>query len=430
MKKEYDVLAAAEKVILAYSGGLDTSVLVHWLKAQGVKDVVCVSGNYGQVKDVEALEKKAIASGASNFYCFDLREEFLTDYAFPTLQAGAKYEGIYLLGTAIARPSIAKKLVEVAQQEGSNVIVHGCTGKGNDQVRFELSILSLDENMQVIAPWRFWEIKGRQEEIEYCVANNIPITSTPDDDYSEDENNWHISHEGMDLESLENEANLDHMLAWSNKPEDAPDEAEYVTIEFDNGVPVKVDGENMAPIDLMDKLNTLGAKHAVGIDDIVESRLVGMKSRGVYENPGAAILFFAHNKLESICLDADTLHFKQALALKYGELVYNGKWFTPLREALNAFVQTTQEVMTGQVTVKLYKGGTYFAGAISPYSLYSEDYATFESDEVYNQEDATGFINLYGLSSKIAAHAKRVGDSGKALSKANEEKENIKKWLD
>lgn len=429
MKKEYDVLSKADKVIMAYSGGLDTSVLVHWLKAQGVKDVICVSGDYGQVKDVDALEKKAIASGASKFYCFDLREEFLTDYAFPTLQAGAKYEGVYLLGTAIARPSIAKKLVEVAQEEGAHVIVHGCTGKGNDQVRFELSMLSLDENIEVIAPWRFWEIKGRQEEIQYCIDNNIPITATPEDDYSEDENNWHISHEGMDLESLEHEANLDRMLTWANKPEDAPDEPAYVTIDFDNGVPVAVDGEELAPVALMDKLNALGAQHAIGIDDIVESRLVGMKSRGVYENPGAAILYFAHNKLESICLDADTLHFKQVLALKYGELVYNGKWFTPLREALNAFVQSTQEVMTGQVTVKLYKGGTYFAGAKSPYTLYSEDYATFESDEVYNQEDATGFINLYGLSSKIAAHAKRVGDSGKVV-KLAAEKEHIKKWLD
>lgn len=400
MKKEYEILKNAEKVVLAYSGGLDTSVLVTWLKEQGVKEVICVSGNLGQVKDVEVLEKKALSTGASKFYNFNLQEEFIEDYAFQALKAGAKYENIYLLGTATARPLIAKKLVEVAKKEGSDVICHGCTGKGNDQVRFELSIKALDPDIKVVAPWRFWDIKGRSEEIDYAKKHNIPLQFSKEEDYSMDENVWHLSHEGLDLENPESPANLDKILHWITPPEKASDEAEIVKIGFEKGIPVSVNGESLKAIDLVEKLNEIGKKHGIGIDDIVESRLVGMKSRGVYENPAGSILYFAHEKLESLTLDSDTLHYKQHVALKYAELVYNGKWLGSLKKNLDAFVDSSQEYVTGEVGVKLYKGSMQPAGIFSDYSLYSEGLATFEEDDVYNHFDATGFINLYGLSLK------------------------------
>lgn len=405
--KEYEILKNADKVVLAYSGGLDTSVLVSWLKEQGVKEVICVSGDLGQVEDPKALEEKALTTGASKFYNCEISEEYIKDYAFKALKAGAKYEGVYLLGTATARPLIAKKLVEIAHKEDCKIIVHGCTGKGNDQVRFELSIYAEDPEIEVIAPWRFWDIESRTEEIEYAQAHNIPIPVSKENDYSMDENIWHLSHEGQDLENTENQANLEKVLDWCNTPQEAPDQAEIISIGFEQGIPVSLNGEEMDGVSLVTALNKIGAKHGIGIDDIVESRLVGMKSRGIYENPAGSILYYAHEKLESITLDADTLHFKQPLSYKYAELVYNGKWSHPLKEALDAFVDKTQEFVSGTVKVQLYKGGMQPAGLSSPYSLYDEGYATFEADDVYNQNDATGFINLYGLSTKIWSQSQK-----------------------
>lgn len=404
---QYTTLQNAKKVILAYSGGLDTSVLVTWLKEHGVEEVVCVAGNLGQIKDVQALEQKALNTGASKFYCMDLKDEYVESYVFPALKAGAKYEGVYLLGTATARPLIAKGLVDIAQKEGTDIIVHGCTGKGNDQVRFEMTMISLNPDLKVIAPWRFWKITSRTEELAYAEKHNIPLAVKADDDYSMDENIWHLSHEGLDLEDTANEPDLEKLLMWANTPESAPDEAAYVAIDFEQGVPVAVDGVKLKPAALVEKLNEIGALHAIGIDDIVENRLVGMKSRGVYENPAGSILYFAHEKLESIVLDADTMHFKQPLSYQYAELVYNGKWDSPLKAALDAFVDKTQEHVTGTVKLKLYKGNIRPAGITSPYSLYNEGYATFEADDVYDQADATGFINLYGLSTKIQAKMKK-----------------------
>lgn len=403
MQEPYQILKNANKVILAYSGGLDTSIMVPWLKEHGVKEVICVAGNFGQIKDPAALEQKAALTGAEKFYCLDLTEKFLTDYAFPALQANARYENNYLLGTAIARPLIAKGLVRIAQQENSNVIVHGCTGKGNDQVRFELAINQLDPSIEVIAPWRFWDFKSRTDEINYAAAHQIPLQFSAEEDYSMDENIWHISHEGLDLENPETAADLKKILHWITPPELAPDQPELIEIGFEQGVPTQVNGKKLKPIALLQKLNQIGGRHGVGIDDIVESRLVGMKSRGVYENPGASLLYFAHQKLESVTLDADTLHFKQTLAHKYAELIYNGKWETPLRKALGAFVRETQKFVSGSVKIRLYKGSLQPAGIFSPYSLYDEQYATFEADEVYDQADAGGFIKLFGLASRIQA---------------------------
>ncbi|MDI9490291.1 MAG: argininosuccinate synthase [Clostridiaceae bacterium] len=403
MQNPYELLKNTKKVILAYSGGLDTSVLVTWLKEQGVAEVICVAGNVGQISDPEALEEKALKTGASKFYCPDLAEEFLDDYVFPTLQAGAKYENVYLLGTASARPVIAKSLVEIARKENTDVIVHGCTGKGNDQVRFELTINALAPEMKVVAPWRFWDIKGRSQEIDYAEAHNIPLEFSRDEDYSMDENLWHLSHEGLDLEDPANAADLDKILHWITPPEKAPDQAEIVEIEFVQGKPVGLNGQKMSSVELVAKLNDLGSKYGIGIDDIVESRLVGMKSRGVYENPAGSILYFAHQKLESITVEADTLHFKLSIAHKYAELVYYGKWENTLRRSLAAFVAETQKFVTGTVKVKLYKGSMQPAGLSSPYSLFDESYATFEQDDVFDHADADGFIRLFGLSSKIQA---------------------------
>ncbi|MDY6065635.1 MAG: argininosuccinate synthase, partial [Finegoldia sp.] len=397
----------AKKVVLAYSGGLDTSVILAWLQEQGVEEVICVSGDLGQVKDPKALEEKALNTGASKFYNVKLEEEYIKDFVFPTLKAGAKYEGIYLLGTATARPLIAKKLVEIAKKEGADVIVHGCTGKGNDQVRFEVTIAALAPEIKVIAPWRFWDIKSRSQETKYAEEHNIPLQYGKDEDYSMDENVWHLSHEGLDLEDPANTANLEKILHWVKAPEQAADEAEVVEIGFEKGIPVSVNGEKLSPTDLVEKLNKIGAKHGIGIDDMVESRLVGMKSRGVYENPAGAILYFAHEKLETITLDHDTLQFKQKMALDYAELVYNGKWESPLKKAMDAFVDATQETVNGTVGVKLYKSSMQPAGLTSPNSLFNEGYATFEEDDVYDHSDATGFINLFGLSTKIFAQANK-----------------------
>ena len=405
LKSEYEILKEANKVVLAYSGGLDTSVIVTWLKKNGVKEVICVSVDLGQVKDSDALETKALGSGASKFYNINVEEEFIEQYAFKSLKAGAKYENVYLLGTAIARPLISKVLVDVAKKEDADVIVHGCTGKGNDQIRFEVSIMALAPEIKVVAPWRFWDIKGRSEEEAYAKENGIKLKITKDDDYSMDENIWHLSHEGLDLEDPANSADLEKVLYWVTPPEKADDKAEIVELEFEKGIPIALNGEKLKGFELVKKLNGIAGKHGIGIDDIVESRMVGMKSRGVYENPAASVLYFAHEKLETVTMHPDALQYKQKMALDYAELVYAGKWMTPLKEAMDAFVDVTQENVTGKVKVKLYKGNMQPAGITAKNSLYLEEYATFEEDDVYNQSDATGFINLFGLSSKIYAKA-------------------------
>ncbi len=392
-----------EKVILAYSGGLDTSIIIPWLKENYDYDVIAVCGDVGQGKETDGLVEKAIKTGASKCYIEDLREDYVKNYIYPTVKAGAVYEGKYLLGTSHARPCIAKRLVEIAKKEGATAICHGATGKGNDQVRFELTIKALAPEMKIIAPWRIWDIKSREQEIEYAEARNIPIPVSKEDNYSMDRNVWHLSHEGLDLEDPWNEPKFDNMLKLMTTPEKAPDTPEYVEIEFVKGEAVKVNGEALSPLGVVEKLNELGGKNGIGIDDIVENRLVGMKSRGVYETPGGKILYYAHRELEYLCLDKQTFHQKETLAVKFGELVYDGCWFTPLREALSAFVDKTQETVTGTVRLKLYKGNIMSAGSKSPYSLYSEDYATFSEDEVYNQKDAEGFINLFGLPIKMHA---------------------------
>lgn len=391
-----------EKVVLAYSGGLDTSVIIPWLKENYNYEVIAVSGDVGQGEELEPVREKAIKSGASKVYIEDIKDEFVNDFIFPTLKAGAKYENKYLLGTSFARPAIGKRLVEIAKKEGAVAICHGCTGKGNDQVRFGLAIKALAPEMKIIAPWRMWDIRSRSQEIDYAIEHGIEIPVKKDNAYSMDRNLWHLSHEGMDLENPQNEPQ-DDLYLISKCPKDAPDEAEYVEIEFEKGIPVSVNGEKMDGVALIEKLNEIGAKHGVGIDDIVENRLVGMKSRGVYENPAGSILYYAHNELETVTLDKDTYHFKQHVAIRFGELVYNGQWFTQLREALSAFVDSTQQTVTGKVRLKLYKGNIYSAGIFSKYSLYNEDFATFEEDDVYSHKDAEGFINLFGLPVKIRA---------------------------
>ena len=396
---------AKEKVILAYSGGLDTSVIMTWLKENYDYDVIAVCCNAGQKEDFDAIEKKAIATGASKALTIDLREEFITDFIYPTVKAGAIYENEYMLGTSMARPLMAKKLVEVAHQEGAFVIAHGCTGKGNDQVRFETTIKALDPSIKIIAPWRFWDFQSREDLLEYAAAHNIPISQSQAKIYSRDENIWHISHEGGELEDPWNEHyKTIHVL--SVPPEDAPDEVTYVNIDFEKGIPVAVDGEKLDPIALLTKLNDLGSKNGVGTVDIIENRLVGMKSRGVYETPGGTILFAAHAGLEKLVLDRDTLQYKAIVAQKMSQLIYDGLWYTPLREAISAFVDSTQELLTGTVRMKLYKGSAIVAGRKSPNSLYSEEFATFSADEVYDQSDAEGFINLFSLPLKIRAMQK------------------------
>ena len=393
-----------KKVVLAYSGGLDTSIIIPWLKENYDNcEVIAVSADLGQEDELEGLNEKAIKTGASKLYIEDMRKELIEEYIWPTLKANAAYEGRYLLGTSFARPLIAKRLVEIAKKEGADAICHGCTGKGNDQVRFELSIRAFDPDIKIIAPWREWDIKSREEEIDYAEAHNIPLKITRETNYSKDKNLWHLSHEGLDLEDPANEPKYNEILELGVSPEQAPDVATYVTIHFEKGIPTAIEGVNMNALEVMAKLNQLGGANGIGIADILENRLVGMKSRGVYETPGGTILYHAHNKLEEMCLDKDTFHYKQQVAITFGELVYDGKWYTPLREALSAFVDSTQEYVTGDVKLKLYKGNIIDAGMTSPYSLYDEDTATFDEDEVYNQADAAGFINLFGLSMKIQA---------------------------
>ncbi len=396
-----------KKVVLAYSGGLDTSIIIPWLKENYDNcEVVAVAGDVGQDAELEGLEEKAIKTGASKLYIADLTDEFVDEYVFPTLKAGAVYENKYLLGTSFARPIIAKRIVEIAIAEGADAICHGCTGKGNDQVRFELAIKAFAPNMKIIAPWRIWDIKSRDEEIAYAEARNIPLKISRETNYSKDKNLWHLSHEGLDLENPANEPNYDKILEMGVTPEKAPDVATYVTIGFEKGVPVSVDGEKMKGSDIIRKLNKLGGANGIGLADIVENRLVGMKSRGVYETPGGTILYHAHEVLETICLDKETSHEKAHLALKFADIVYNGQWYTPLREAISAFVDSTQETVTGEVKLKLYKGNIINAGVTSEYSLYDEEIATFDEDEVYNQMDSQGFINLFGLPIKVQAMKK------------------------
>ena len=395
-----------KKVVLAYSGGLDTSIIIPWLKENYDNcEVIAVSGDVGQGTELDGLEEKAKKTGASKLYIEDLNKEFIEDYVFPTVKAGAVYESKYLLGTSFARPIIAKRIVEIALKEGADAICHGCTGKGNDQVRFELAIKAFAPDMKIIAPWREWNLKSREDEIEYAEAHNIPLKITRETNYSKDKNIWHISHEGLDLEDPANEPqyNKEGFLELGVSPEQAPDKATYVTISFEKGIPVAIDGEKLGAVELVKKLNKLGGENGIGIVDLVENRLVGMKSRGVYETPGGTILYHAHNKLEEITLDRDTYHYKQNVANRFAELVYFGQWYTPLRKALSAFVDSTQETVTGDVKLKLYKGNIIDAGVTSPYSLYDEDIATFDEDEVYNQKDSAGFINLFGLPIKVQA---------------------------
>ena len=393
---------AKRKIVLAYSGGLDTSIIIPWLIENYDCEVIAVAGDVGQGEELEPLKEKAIRTGASKIYIEDLRKEFVEDLIWPTLQADAVYEGKYLLGTSFARPIIAKRLVEIALREGADAICHGATGKGNDQVRFELTIKALAPHLQIIAPWRIWDIKSREEEIEYAQARGIYVPVTKKRPYSMDRNIWHLSHEGHDLEDPWNEPKPD-LYMICNRPEDAPNEPEYIEIDFEKGIPTAVNGQKMDGIQLIETLNALGAKHGVGIADMVENRLVGMKSRGVYETPGGTILYCAHIALESITIDRDTAHYKEQVALKFAELVYNGNWYHPLREALSSFVTTTQENVTGTVRIKLYKGSAVAVGIKSPYSLYNEEFATFGEDAVYNQKDAAGFINLFGLPLTVRA---------------------------
>ncbi len=394
-----------KKIVLAYSGGLDTSIIIPWLHENYPGcEVICVAGNVGQDAELEGLEERAKKTGASKLYIEDIQDEFVNDFVFPTLKAGAKYEG-YLLGTSFARPPIAKRLVEIARKEGADAICHGCTGKGNDQVRFELTIKALAPDMTIIAPWRIWNIKSRDQEIDFAEAHNVPIKITRETNYSKDMNLWHLSHEGLDLEDPANEPqyNKKGFLELGVSPEMAPDTPTYITLHFEKGVPTVLNGEKMDGVKLIKTLNKLGGENGIGLFDVVENRLVGMKSRGVYETPGGSILYHAHEVLETICLDKETQHYKYGVAQKYAEIVYNGQWYTPLREALDAFVDKTQETVTGDVKLKLYKGNIINAGVTSPYTLYSEDFASFGEDDVYDQKDSAGFINLFGLPIKVKA---------------------------
>jgi argininosuccinate synthase len=390
------------KVVLAYSGGLDTSVILVWLKERYGCEVITFTADLGQEEELEGLEEKALATGASKAYIEDLRQEFLMEYAFPTMMAGAIYERQYLLGTSFARPLTAKRQVEIAELEGADAVAHGCTGKGNDQVRFELTYKALNPRLEVIAPWREWDIRSREDALAYAAAHDVPVAATERSIYSRDRNIWHLSHEGGILENPWQEPDED-MFVLTVAPEAAPDEPLYLEIDFKEGVPKRLDGVAYGPVELLTRLNELGGAHGVGRADLVENRLVGVKSRGVYETPGGTILYTAHRALESICLDRETLHYKDVIAKRYAELVYYGQWFTPLREALDAFVRQTQETVTGTVRLKLYKGSCTVVGRKSPYSLYREDYATFGEEDVYDQADAEGFINLFGLPMKVKA---------------------------
>ena len=399
--------AQIKKVVLAYSGGLDTSIIIPWLKENYDNcEVIAVSGDVGQGTELEGLEEKAKKTGASKLYVLDLKKQFVEDYICPTVQAGAVYEEKYLLGTSFARPVIAKAIVEIAQKEGADAICHGCTGKGNDQVRFELAIKAFAPEMKIIAPWRIWDIKSREEEIEYAEAHKIPLKINRETNYSKDKNLWHLSHEGLDLEDPANEPQYEKegFLELGVSPLRAPDKPVYLTLHFEKGIPTAIDGKKLGAVELIEKLNQIGGANGVGLADLVENRLVGMKSRGVYETPGGTILYEAHRYLEMLCLDKATAHYKQLVAVKFGELVYDGLWFTPLREALSAFVSKTQETVTGDVKLRIYKGNVMCAGITSPYSLYSEDIATFSDDGgAYSQKDSEGFINLFGLPLKVKA---------------------------
>lgn len=392
-----------EKVVLAYSGGLDTSIIIPWLKENYDYEVIAMAADVGQGEELDPLNEKAIKTGASKIYIEDMKEEFITDFIYPTLKAGAVYEGKYLLGTSFARPIIAKRMVEIALKEGATAISHGATGKGNDQVRFELTVKALAPHLKIIAPWRIWDIKSREDAIDYAQARNIPIPVTKKDNYSMDRNLWHLSHEGQDLEDPWNEPQYEKLLKLMLSPEKAPDKPTYVEIYFEKGIPKKVNGVEYSPVQLLEVLNKLGGENGVGIIDMVENRLVGMKSRGVYETPGGTILYAAHRELELLCIDRDTLHYKDIVAQRFAELVYFGQWYTPLRESISAFVDVTQQTVTGTVRMKLYKGNCMPAGAKSDYSLYSEELSTFGRDAVYNQKDAEGFINLFGLPMKVKA---------------------------
>ena len=395
-----------KKVVLAYSGGLDTSIIIPWLKENYNNcEVIAVSADVGQGTELDGLEEKAKKTGASKLYIEDLKEEFIQDYIYPTVQADAIYEGKYLLGTSFARPIIAKRIAEIAIAEGADAICHGCTGKGNDQVRFELAIKAFAPDMAIIAPWREWSIKSRDEEIDYAEAHNIPLKITRETNYSKDKNIWHLSHEGLDLEDPANEPqyNKEGFLELGVSPEKAPDKATYVTIHFEKGIPTAVDGKKMNGVELVSTLNKLGGENGIGLVDLVENRLVGMKSRGVYETPGGTILYRAHEALETLCLDKETARIKSYLSIKFADIVYNGQWFSPLREAMSAFVTETQKTVTGDVKLKLYKGNVINAGVTSPYTLYDEEVATFDEDHVYNQADAGGFINIFGLPTYVKA---------------------------
>ncbi len=404
-----------EKVILAYSGGLDTTVIIPWLKENYDYDVVAVCIDVGQGDDWGKIKQRALDTGASSCYVVDAREEYITDFIWPALKANAIYEDRYLLGTSTARPLIAKILVDYARQEGATAICHGATGKGNDQIRFELTIKAFAPDLKIIAPWRIWDIQSREEEIEYLEKRNIPVPMKKDQSYSRDENIWHLSHEGLELEETENEPNWKHMLQLTTVPEEAPEAGEYVKIEFEKGVPVSVNGKKMGPLDIMKTLNKIGGRNGVGLVDIVENRVVGMKSRGVYETPGGAILYFAHEQMDHLCLDRDTYYFKQQVSLKMSELIYNGRWFTTLMESLMAFMDKTQETCTGWVKVKLYKGSIRSAGSHSPYSLYNENIASFTTGDLYDHHDAEGFINLFGLPLKVRALMEQAAGAGQAV---------------
>ncbi|MBP9001264.1 MAG: argininosuccinate synthase [Lachnospiraceae bacterium] len=394
-----------EKVVLAYSGGLDTTAIIPWLKENYDYEVICVCGNCGQAEELEGLEERALSTGASKLYIEDLTDEFCEDFIVPCVQAHAVYENKYLLGTSMARPVIAKKLVEIARKEGATAICHGATGKGNDQIRFELGIKALAPDLKIIAVWRDpkWTMNSREEEIEYCKAHGINLPFSADSSYSRDRNLWHISHEGLELEDPANEPNYDHLLVLGTTPEKAPDEGEYVTMTFEKGVPTSVNGKKMKVADIIATLNELGGKHGIGINDIVENRVVGMKSRGVYETPGGTILYEAHQQLEELILDRETTALKLEMGNKFAQIVYEGKWFTPLREAVQAFIESTQQYVTGEVKFKLYKGNIIKAGTTSPYSLYNESIASFTTGDLYDHHDAEGFINLFGLSTKVRA---------------------------
>ncbi len=392
-----------KKIVLAYSGGLDTSIIIPWLKEKYGYEVIAMAADVGQGEELEPLNEKAIASGASKLYIEDLKEEFVTDFIYPGVKSGAIYESKYLLGTSFARPLISKRLVEIAEKEGAEAISHGATGKGNDQVRFELTVKALNPELKIVAPWREWDIRSREDAIDYAKEKGIPVPVTKEKIYSRDRNLWHLSHEGGDLEDPANEPDYNSLLQIITPPEKAPDKPTYVEIEFEEGIPISVNGKKLTPVELMTELNGIAAENGVGIVDMVENRLVGMKSRGVYETPGGTLLYSAHRELELLTIDRQTMHFKEIAAQKMSELIYDGVWYHPLREAISAFVDSTQKTVTGKVKLKLYKGSIIPAGTVSPYSLYSEEFVTFGEDEVYNQKDAEGFINLFGLPLKVRA---------------------------